>query len=80
MSDIDKVILKDYITLASAKTYLVGCAGAYYSIPQPERLVLYITCNYGPGMGTTGSVYTRGEAGSACPAGTTKEADTGLCA
>ena len=70
------MLLKAYINLVSADTYLLGCAGA--DIPGMGATI--ITCNYGPVMGTSGSVYIRGTAGSACPDGTTKEAATGLCA
>ena len=71
--------VKNYANLVSADTYLIGCAGAYYGTT-PQKTFATITCNYGPGMGTTGSLYKIGEAGTACPAGTTKEAATGLCA
>ena len=74
MNGHDRRLMKKYINVVAAETYLIGCAGAYHTT------VIFITCNYGPaGMGTTGAVYKRGQAGSTCPDGTKKEADTGLC-
>ena len=74
-----KLDLEQYTNLVWADTWLVGCAGAFYGTT-PQKTDGIIICNYGPGMGTTGSIYKIGEAGTACPAGTTKEADSGLCA
>lgn len=68
-----------YTQLMWADTHSVGCAAANY-----KGNNLLIICNYGPtgnfAMNGVGAVYKRVAAGNSCPAGTTKEASTGLCA
>ena len=80
MSDWDKANMEAYANVVSAETYLIGCAAANYQLNGYSGTLVYVTCNYGPRMKATVAIYKRGTAGTACPAGTKKEADTGLCA
>ena len=80
MSSGDKANIDAYANVVSAETSLIGCAAANYQLSGYSGTLVYVTCNYGPRMKATGAIYKRGTAGSACPAGTKKEADTGLCA
>ena len=77
---IDGSPFSQFIQLIWADTYTVGCAAAEY-----KNGMLWIVCDYGPSFYNVNGespdiIYKRGPVASACPAGTTKEIATGLCA